>query len=148
MIPILPEPFNKGVWLICSIGGKDVVAQVDDELAQEESLKKELFDNKCICVSLRRKLIITTVQFPMQVRGANGQSGGFSTANIVTVMKYERSFECFNEFPTHCVLHQVAFISDMDPGDIKIIADTVKNGEKAADIERRAHKSDILIAKG
>jgi hypothetical protein len=144
----LPKPFDQGVWLICSIGGKDVVAQIDDLNTTEEDIRKELVENRCVLATFRRKFIISTVQFPMQARGPNGQPAGFSTANIVTVMKYERSFECFNEFPTHCVLSQVAFISDMDPDDIKILAETVSNGEKAADIERRANKSNITLAKG
>jgi hypothetical protein len=142
---IKKDPFVSGVWIIIVLGGCDIIAMIEENKSQSE-LKQELFSNKCILATLKRRYILKQLQFPMPEMDARGKhTGGWQTGAIATVGKHEISLELMNEFPVYACLTNISFISEFSPDDIERLRQTVINADNAAEMTIRATKANILL---
>jgi len=142
------NPFEKGVWILYTLGGCDMIALVEEDQSKDD-LIKELMNSKCICVTLKRRYILKQVQFPMPEMDNKGKpTGNWQTGAIPTIGKHEINLELMNEFPLYACLNNIAFLSDFAEEDLARLRQNVINADIGAEMMIRATKANILIPKG
>jgi hypothetical protein len=147
------DPFATGIWLMTMMGDRDVLAMVEgsdaDGPTTEEELRSELVQFRSMCVTIRRKYVLSQVRFPLPMMDANGKRvGGFHPGSIDAVCKHEMCIGLAYDFPSHINLACVTFLNEFHAEDIERLRVTVKNADAAAEMNIRMMKSNIISPSG
>lgn len=142
-----PDPFAEGVWIYCVADGRNMLALVEGSYGDpdapvhitEESLIREMMENRSLCVTLKRKYVLATVGYAMK----------FSTTQLAPaflncMITHETAVEMDEPFETHAVLHSFTFLSGFAESDRDRFRKGVAAADELRDTAQRARRSNLI----
>ncbi len=140
------DPFEGSVWIIIMMGGKDILAKVED-CQSEDELKEELLSKNGAQIKVIRKYVLSVIQFPIPDVVNGKHTGNWNSGSIAGIARHETSLEFAHPFPTYIFVQALSFLSDLHPNDVHRLRMSVRNADQSAEMEKRAAESNIILPK-
>lgn len=144
----LTDPFARGVWILTTMSGADVLALIEgSEGREEETVKRmleELSTHRSVVVDLRRKYMLKEITFPMP-HPNGGMARGLVPGSLPSVSRHENTIELTHAFVSHVSLSWLSFLEEFHPDDVDLLRSSVRNADESAEVNARMIRSNLIV---